>query len=253
VLALFALGTAISVDARAQLLVDPLELTINPTGSNPVSSGISLANKSDKPVQATISRSDWDRTEDGVNRFFPPGSTAKSCGAALRVSPASVRLEPHSSRIVRLTVQADTIPSRECWDIVFIEEVPQRSQLVKGNSLEYIFRTGVKVYVAPAGLPTDAAVEQMAAVETPTRQIAIRFHNTGATHLVTRGRLEFRRADNTVAKEISIADFPTLPGAVRRVLVDVPSDLTPGTYIALVLLDYGGTELLAGQIDYKAK
>jgi P pilus assembly chaperone PapD len=253
VLALCALGTAISPEAGAQLLIDPLELTINTTGPNPVSSGISLANKSDKPVQATITRSDWDRTEDGANRFLPAGSTAKSCGATLSVSPASVRLEPHSSRILRVTVQADTTLSRECWDIVFIQEVPQRSANVKGNSLEYIFRTGVKVYVAPAGLLGDAAVEGMAVVEAPTRKIAIRFHNTGATHLIARGRLEFRRVDNTVAKEISIADFPTLPGAVRRVLVDVPVDLTPGTYIALVLLDYGGTELLAGQIDYKAK
>jgi P pilus assembly chaperone PapD len=242
-----------SADARAQLLVDPLELTINTTGSNPVSSGILLANRSDKPVQAAITRSDWDRTEDGANRFLPAGSTAKSCGAKLSVSPASVRLEPHSSRVVRLTAHGDTTLSSECWDIVFIEEIPQRSAQTKGNSLEYIFRTGVKVYLAPSGLLSNAAVEEMAVVDAPTRQIAIRFHNTGATHLVTRGRLEFRRVDNTVAKEFSIAEFPTLPGAVRKVLVDVPSDLTPGTYIALVLLDYGGTELLAGQIDYKAK
>jgi len=273
VLALCALGVVVSQRASAQLLVDPLELTMITAGNSRVSGSFSLSNSSDAPVQATITRQDWDRVENGDNRFLPAGTSGRSCGASLTVSPLSIRVEPHSSRIIRLGAQSATPLTRECWDIIFVEEVPQRAA-VKGNSLQYIFRTGVKVYVAPSGLTRDAQVEDMSvedsvltatASTTPAklsvsagppatkRQIAIHFHNTGGMHLLAKGHLEFRRLDNTLAMQVPIAEFPTLPGSVRKLMVDVPTGLAPGDYVVLALIDFGGPELVAGQIDYQAK
>jgi hypothetical protein len=113
----------------------------------------------------------------------------------------------------------------------------------------------VKVYVAPPGLAKDGAVENMSVEETAgaKRQIAIRFHNTGGTHLLAKGRLEFRRLDNSLAVEAPIAEFPTLAGAARKILVDVPAGLAAGDYVVLALIDFGGAELVAGQIDFQAK
>ena len=269
VLALCAVGAVVSHPAAAQLLVDPLEVSIVAPGTDRVSASFSLTNTTDVPVQATVSRSDWDRLENGDNRFLAAGSTGKSCGEMLSVSPLSVRVEPHTSRVVRLGVQTNAALSRECWDIVFVEEVPQRTA-TKGNSLQYIFRTGVKVYVGPPGLPRDGAIENMEIVDAPAKpaagarpastastpakkQVAIRFHNTGGMHLVGKGHLEFRRLDNSLAREVPIEEFPTLPGATRRVLVDIPADLAAGDYVVLALVDFGGSELVAGQIDYQAK
>jgi P pilus assembly chaperone PapD len=260
----------ISRSATAQLLVDPLEVTLITAGSDRIAASFSLTNTTDAPVQATISRSDWDRTENGDNRFLPAGSTGKSCGQMLSVSPLSVRIEPHGSRVVRLAVQSNAALTAECWDIVFIEEVPQRAP-TKGNSLQYIFRTGVKVYVAPPSLSRDGAIENMEIVDAPAklapnaaqnasalsaaakRQVAVRFHNTGAMHLMAKGHLEFRRLDNSLARQVPIEEFPTLPGATRRVLIDIPADLVAGDYVVLALIDFGGAELVAGQIDYQAK
>jgi P pilus assembly chaperone PapD len=274
VLALCAvIGVVVSQSASAQLLVDPLEVTIFAAGTNRVAASFSLANTSDKVVQATITRSDWDRVENGDNRFVTAGSTGTSCGAMLGVSPLSVRVEPHGTRIVRLSLQPSTALTKECWDIFFVEEVPQRAS-TKGNSLQYIFRTGVKVYVAPPGLSRDGAIENMAVEDVPVpratssttpakpvssvppatkRQISVRFHNTGGMHLLGKGRLEFRRLDNSLAAEVPIPEFPTLPGATRKVMIDVPGNLAAGDYVVLALIDFGGAELVAGQIDYQAK
>ena len=271
VLALCAVGVVVSQRASGQLLVDPLEVTIIAAGAGRVSASFSVSNTSDNAVQATITRQDWDRVENGDNRFLPAGSTGTSCGPILSISPLSIRVEPHTSRVVRLAVQTTAALSRECRDIVFVEEVPQRAP-TKGNSLQYIFRTGVKVYVAPPGLSRDGAVEDMAVVDAPPpkssvtknaavaatsravgKQIALRFHNTGGVHLLSKGRLEFRRLDNTLAAQVPIPEFPTLPGAIRRVLIDVPGDLSAGDYVVLALIDFGGAELVAGQIDYQAK
>jgi P pilus assembly chaperone PapD len=276
VLALCAvIGLVFPQRTSAQLLVDPLEVTLVTSGANRVSASFSLANSSDKPVQATITRQDWDRAENGDNRFLATGTSGKSCGEMLTISPLSVRIEPHSSRIIRLGVQNATALNRECWDIVFVEEVPQRAA-VRGNSLQYIFRTGVKVYLAPPGLTRDGAVEGMAvedvAVSVPDslkrgkaasvasatsaltkKQISVRFHNTGGTHLLGKGRLEFRRLDNSLALQVPIPEFPTLPGAIRKVMIDVPSGLAAGDYVVLALIDFGGAELVAGQIDFQVK
>ena len=274
VLALCAvIGVVHSQSASAQLLVDPLEVTMVTAGDSRVSTSFSLANTSDSPVQATITRQDWDRMENGDNRFLPTGTSGMSCGAMLSASPLSVRIEPHTSRIVRLGVQNAAPLAKECWDIFFVEEVVQRAA-VRGNSLQYIFRTGVKVYVAPPGLKRDGAVEDMAvedvavkpaassttpvaspasSVTATKKQISIRFHNTGGMHLLAKGRLEFRRLDNSLAMQVPIAEFPTLPGATRKVMVDVPAGLAPGDYVVLALIDFGGAELVAGQIDFQAK
>jgi P pilus assembly chaperone PapD len=273
VLALCAVGVVVSQSASAQLLVDPLEVTVFTAGTSRVSASFSMMNTSDKPVQASITRQDWTRVENGDNRFLPAGTTGASCGAMLSVSPLSIRIEPHTSRIIRLGVQNAAALSKECWDIVFVEEVPQRA-VAGANSLQYIFRTGVKVYVAPPGLKRDGAVEDMAvedvavpatASSTPSvktvaaasaatkKQISVRFHNTGGMHLLAKGRLEFRRLDNSLAAQVPIAEFPTLPGATRKVMVDVPSGLAPGDYVVLALIDFGGAELVAGQIEFQAK
>ena len=274
VLALCAvIGVVVSQSASAQLLVDPLEVTILATGTHRVPASFSVSNTSNEVVQATITRSDWDRAENGDNRFLAAGSTGTSCGANLSVSPLSIRVEPHTSRVIRLGIQSGAAVPKECWDIFFVEEVPRRAS-AKGNSLQYIFRTGVKVYVAPPGLSRDGAVENMAIEDVPVprttasttpattvanvlaatkRQISVVFHNTGGTHLLAKGRLEFRRIDNSLAAQVTIPEFPTLPGATRKVMLDVPAGLTPGDYVVLALIDFGGAELVAGQIDYQAK
>jgi len=263
----------VSRPAQAQLLVDPLEVTITTAGNNRVAASFSLTNTTDAPVQATISRQDWDRVENGDNRFLPTGSSGTSCGSLLSVSPLSILIDPHTSRIIRLAAQNAAAMTKECWDIFFVEEVPQRASS-KGNSLQYIFRTGVKVYVAPPGLTRDGNIEDVAVEDVPVvpatsstmpakaisapiaatkRQISLRFHNTGGMHLIAKGRLEFRRLDNSLAMQVPIAEFPTLPGATRKLMLDVPSGLAPGDYVVLALIDFGGAELVAGQIDYQAK
>src|SRR5665647_1793924 len=99
VLALCAVGVVVSQPASAQLLVDPLEVTMVTAGNNRVSATFSLSNTSDAPVQAMITRQDWDRVENGDNRFLPAGTSGTSCGSMLSVSPLSIRVEPHTSRI----------------------------------------------------------------------------------------------------------------------------------------------------------
>jgi P pilus assembly chaperone PapD len=220
-------------------------------------------NASKLPVQGIVTREDWDRAENGENRFVPSGSTRNTCGALMNVFPTAFRIEPGADQIIRLAVEKAPNLPKECWDIVFVQELAQKRTLTR-SGLQYIFRTGVKVYVVPTGLKRDASITGMTVenigsrlaslttvpVSQPARQrIAIQFSNSGQVHLAAKGRIEFRRLDNSIAMQIPIAEFPTLPGAVRRLELDVPPTIPAGSYIALALIDFGGADIAAGQLE----
>jgi P pilus assembly chaperone PapD len=249
--------------AQAQLEVDQLELYLvprSPTGSMRV---VNVSNESEKPVQASLRFGDWDRGEDGDNRFYPAGTVPQSCRKALRVFPATVRLEPHAKQAIRVSLEnADSLRTT-CWSILFLEVDQPATSNIGGRQITYVVRTGIKVYVEPEGLPRDGVIADIqvrqhtrrpsaTAPDTSRQEIAVAFRNSGGVSTFTRGTVEVRRLDNSVAAKLPIAEFPTLPGALRRLVVPLPP-LPPGRYIALALLDYGGAEVAAGQIDFDSQ
>jgi len=238
---------AAAAPVSAQLTVSQLEVTVTPSTSGRVIASFVVHNTGKNPAQAIVTREDWDRAENGENRFVPSGSTQNTCGVQMSAFPTAFRIEPGADQTIRIAVEKSENLSKECWDILFVQQVAQKRTLTR-SGLEYIFRTGVKVYVAPAALKRDASITGMTAGKGDTR-IAIQFRNDGQVHLTAKGRIEFRRLDNSIAGQLTIAEFPTLPGAVRQLDLKVPSTIPPGTYIALALIDFGGAEIAAGQLE----
>ena len=247
----------------AQLTVDRLEITVTPSATGRVMATFVVHNAGKDAAQGILTREDWDRAEDGENQFVASGSTRNSCGELMNVFPTAFRMEPGADQTIRLAIEKAPSLPKECWDIVFVEELTQKRTQTR-SGLQYIFRTGVKVYVTPTGLKRDASITQMTienigsrlasgsrvAVSRPVKQrIAIRFSNGGQVHLAAKGRIEVRRLDNSIVAEIPIVEFPTLPGAVRRLEIDVPPTIPAGNYIALALIDFGGSEISAGQLE----
>jgi hypothetical protein len=181
--------------------------------------------------------------------------------------PTAFRVESGGDQTVRVAVEKDPGLTKECWDIIFVEAVSTKG-LPKNSGLQYVVRTGVKVYIQPVGLKRDASIVRMA-IESPSsrvapapevsllrpvkQQIVIRFRNDGEAHFFAKGQIEIRRLDNSVAVQIPIPEFPMLSGAVRRLVLDVPPTLLPGTYIALALIEFGGAEIAAGQLELNVR
>ncbi|HUF26638.1 MAG TPA: hypothetical protein VMM18_06625 [Gemmatimonadaceae bacterium] len=261
-LALCASLGGLAPSVGAQLAVDRVDLTLVPRSATERAGTITVTNTSDRPVAATVYTADWDRDLDGANRFYELGTLPRSCGSVLRVFPRTISLPPSSAQTLQVIVDGADAFVATCWAIVFIET---RLPPPPGESrqLSYVLRTGVKAYVVPPGLSADGVVEDMrlhaghaeatvAAPQPPaSRRLEVVFRNAGAIPLVTRGRVEIRRPDNTVAATIPVEEFPTLPGVRRRLILDVPV-LAPGRYVALALLDFGGAEIVAGQLEFEA-
>jgi P pilus assembly chaperone PapD len=244
--------------ASAQLSVDELEVFLRPGTSGQTTGVIRVTNDTDKAVQAMLEVQDWNRDEGGANHFHPLGSTKGTCRDKVKVFPASLRIDAHRTEPVRITYEGDAAGS--CWAIVFLQtnEPPKASSTQ--SQITYVIRTGVKVYVEPETAKREGDVDSVSVVQlnaSPTDStkvpgVSVLFHNTGQAHLKPNGAVEVRSADNQVVAKMDISEFPIAPGDTRRINLALPN-IKPGRYIALALLDYGGTEIAAGQLEFEIK
>lgn len=252
---------------HAQLTVDALELFVVSTAERTVRT-VRVRNDGAERVQASVLVEDWERDAYGTNRFLPRGTHTRSCGDAIEVFPQSLALDAGESATLRIAV-ADSTPA--CWSVVFVEH--RTTQANVGRQLSYQVRTGVKVYVESAAAVRDGVIESltvadvtaedsaraastsgpMADAMSPGQQaVQLAFRNVGDVQLLVGGHLEVRRDDNSVAHRTALDAVPVLPGAQRRLTMPVPT-LPRGRYIVLALLDFGGSELVAGQLEYEVR
>jgi len=82
--------------------------------------------------------------------------------------------------------------------------------------------------------------------------VEVAFQNTGSKHVVANGRVEVRRPDNTTVAVIDLPPAYALPGATMRVRATLPA-LATGRYVVLAVLDYGGTEIAAAQLEHEVR
>src|SRR5437899_2911123 len=174
-------------------------------------------------VEATLYLNDWDRDENGENRFSESGRLPQSCGRYLRVFPLSLRLPPHTQQAVRVSLEGDGADSfdKTCWSVVFVESTAQRQ--ARGRAIAYVTRLGVKLYVVPPNLPKEGEVESVAIRDSIGRRLLVSFRNTGDVPLWPHGSIEFRRLDASVAETVPIEEFPVLPGSLRRLSLPLPA------------------------------
>lgn len=265
--ALLAVSAASPATLRAQLTVDALELFVTSSPERAVQT-VRVRNDGAERVQASVLVEDWERDAHGTNRFLARGTHARSCGDAIEVFPQSLALDVGESATLRIAI-ADSTPA--CWGVVFLEH--RTTQASVGRQLSYQVRTGVKVYVESATAVRDGLIESLTvsdvtvedsaraattagpmadAVVRGQQAVQLAFRNAGDVQLLVGGHLEVRRDDNSVAHRAALDAVPVLPEAQRLLTVSVPT-LPRGRYIVLALLDFGGSELVAGQLEYEVR
>lgn len=253
------LVSAAPATARAQFAIDKTDLFLSTTATQ--RTGVLIVrNEGAVRGQAEIKVEDWDRAETGTNRFFEPGTLAQSCARALKVFPATLNLAAGEAQAVRIELDSladSTLANRECWSVVLVESVvPEKTDA--GRTLLYRLRTGAKVYAAPKDLPLDGEVSDVSVRmgerdSTNSRDtVEVAFQNTGARHVVAHGRVEVRRPDNSTVAILDLPPAYALPGSTMRVRATLPA-LRSGRYVVLAVMDYGGSEIAAAQLEHEVK
>jgi P pilus assembly chaperone PapD len=251
-----ALVCLTTVPADAQLAVGRVELVMQLADRADREAAIAVRNESERPVQAIVRLEDWDRGRDGANRWFGYGSMVGhgSCSPALSIFPQALRLEPGAEQAIRVVLDSAKAPRSECWAAAVVETVQPGERL--GQRVTYVVRTAVKIYVQPASLVAEGEIDSLRVVDDSAtageKRLELQFANTGTSHLVARGKIEIRRQDNSIVRQITAPVVYALPGARHTIGVPVPQ-LPPGDYIILATMDYGGADIAAAMLEYRCR
>lgn len=257
----------IPAELAAQLSVDELEVHMRLAEKREsITQTIPVRNDDTKPQQVRILVGDWTRDSLGNNMFLEAGAVSESCGDRIKAFPTTFQVAPGATELVR--VSYDPAPEDVgCWSIVFVETVtpPPTRPTGEGSFLTIEIRTGVKIYVHR---PNEVALGEVQEITVDTawrarpavgsaprdtmlvREVTVRFANTGTAHLRVKSSLEIRSVLGELLREVEGPEAPMTPGSLRLVRIATPT-LPPGEYIAVMLLDYGGDEISAAQIDFR--
>ncbi len=250
--------------AAAQFTVEALEQHLV-LGRDSLTQVIEVRSESDTVQQLRIQLKDWLRDSLGQNTYGDLGTLEGSCGTRMQVFPLALQLPPRGREFVRVAYEATGPQDPGCWSIVLIEAVkPPSTTRAQGAAVSLTVLTGIKIYVHPSTERGDGEIE-LADVEstwersrvsdtqvdsTRVHDVVVRFVNTGSAHLRVKSTVEIRNESAQLLHEIRGPEAYITPKAFRDVLVRVPS-LPRGRYIAVTLLDYGGAEIKAAQVEFE--
>lgn len=241
------LALALARPAPAQFSVSPVVVQIAATDAEAVR--LTVRNEGENALQFRAYGLDFDMSADGRQTFWDPGSRPESCAARLRISPDafSVGAGSESTIAVRLEPAAS---SATCWSAVMIETSASAEGTILVNQ-----RIGVHVYgLSPEGDPDGDVVEGAVDVTATAVNVGFIVRNLGEWPLRPRGVVEIRDATGRPVTERPIDAFSVLPDREREISVAVAgTDLPPGRYLAVPILDWGGEYLAGTQIDFRVE
>lgn len=254
--------------AQAGLVVnvEKIVLELGPDGRT--TRQIEIANTNDKPADIRVFAADWTQDENGAVDAVDP-SVAKSPDSAtgwIAVSPQRFVLNKGEKKVVTISFatpkEASQMSLKEYRSMIFTETTDIREQTAAPGRevhIRLIGRIGTKIFVRnPQGLAKlDCEVTNVKETNRDgERGLQIQAANHGNEHIQSDGsKIAFRDVRGTTVETLPISPFSILPGHERTVFVGLPeagkSKLEKGKhYNALAVIDYGGSDLVAGEIGF---
>lgn len=213
-----------------------------------------VRNETEVSEMFTVYVGDWDRDELGGNRFYPPGSTARSLAPWLAMAPAAFALGPGETREIKgaLAVPA-SIGAGTYWGIVFIHGEP-RPVDHGGTTVLVAKRIGVKVYASVGAARPEGEVRRLEFRGLNPFWLVAQFRNAGLTNLRdVRVEVQVYDSKGDLLTRVEPDPVPCLPGGERWVQVDTGLRLKPGTYLVVARVDPGGDEIIAAQASLRVR
>lgn len=229
---------------------------------------LEIANTNDKPADITVFPSDWAQDEKGAVDAIEPGGSASPDSAAswIGVNPQRFTLAKGEKKMVTISIatpkSASEMPLKEYRAMVFTEttDTNKAQTSAPGRELQVrvIGRIGTKVFIRNPRVTAEADCEVTNMEQTEVdgkRAVTIRTVNKGNVHIQSdNATITFRDPSGAAVETMPLPPFSILPGKSRVVSFQLPepgkSKLQPGKkYNALAVIDYGGSDLVAGEIE----
>ncbi|MHB9124349.1 MAG: hypothetical protein ACYC4F_00180 [Armatimonadota bacterium] len=224
---------------------------------------ILLYNSSAKPERVKVYQTDYFFLADGSNYYDKPGTVAKSNGPWVTVSPQEVTVPAGERLSVCFSVQvpADDKLVGTYWSMVMVEPMPDadldpvkpESGKVK-VSLQTIMRYGVQIVtsIGDTGRREIRIADKRLLSVDGKYALQLDLENTGERWVRPSIRADIYDSSGAFVARFDGEKVRIYPGcSVRRSVL--LSDLPPGKYTALVILDAGEESAWGAQYELEIK
>ena len=244
----------------------PARISFNAKHGETKTASVTVINQREKPVSMELEKKDYYITPDGKISNSAPGTVKGGCSEFLSISPQKFNLEPGEHTEVRISINMPAGSNGTYWASIYMNDVSKRYFKKKAMGKErYVkifldYSWEVMVYETVPGSEikscriTDMQIEP-ASKERPLN-IAVEFENTGNSILKCKGRVEIRDEDGQTIRELLLnrkGKFTGFPYGKRVVEAEILEKLPPRSYVALAIIDFGGEDLVAGEMEFEVK
>lgn len=243
--------------------VSPLTLELQSDPESTQTSALVIRNSGDSTLSVDIKAFDFVMEESGKERELAPGESKRGCAQWLSLSPSGlVDIPPGEQQDLRVTVNVPPKTAGTYWAKIAVlqSSKPKPIRKTEGQTTMQVFikqRWEVRVHHTIRGTSkAEGDIVHMQALEAAesNTEITTHFENTGNTLLRCKGRIEIKDEEGNLIQSLPLGDeghFAIYPGAKRVLTQKAPTDLKPGYYVALAVVDFGGDSLVAGELEFE--
>lgn len=211
-----------------------------------------VQNNSGLPTHIQASMVDFGVTQSGNYQFGKPGTMPYSLMRWATINPREFDLASTTTQQVRvsLSVPKESTLSGEYAGIVFFQTRPVR----RSHAVSFSVRIATKLYLTiPGTVKYAGAIAKMTADAHADRSTyRVLFKNTGNAHVYLNGSLEVRRGGALIEK-LPLPKNELVERGQDRLIEVSGKGLEPGKYQAMAFVDYGGTAMTGGEIEFEPK
>jgi len=254
-----------AAQVQAGFSVAPLRFEFELEKGHTGTASIRISNNGEKPVSVKVYQNDF--MVDPINQdiILPPGENKRGCAQWISISPSNLDLGPKEKKNVRLTLTVPEDARGTYWAFIFVEQSSKPTPVMKSKEgydikIHVKPRWGVRIHENVPGTEDKKGritdINVMPQTVESRMKVSVEFENTGNTLLRCNGRVEIRDAEGNDIETVQIGSngrFSTYPDCKRLVSGILSKKLSPGDYIALAIVDYGGEELVAGEMEFEVK
>ncbi len=249
-----------------QIGISTLSVDVNLPPGGSFSGAFEVINSSEQPRDFTIELKDYDRNIEGGLVLLNPGTHPRSLAKFLSFTPAQFTIAPQQKQVITFKIEIPTTERGPHWAALAVTSPAPSSgaqppppppgqqpsiPVTIGTAEQFI----VKIrHTDPTNAVNRGRIVSVQALlperDKPLR-IVVEYENTGTTFQIAKTQVRIVNAKGEIVVQKKAQDMALLPGGKQRLEIPVTEKLPSGTYLGLVIIDFGGDFLVAGQVRFQ--
>ena len=253
-----------AVLVQAQIGISTLSVDVNLPPGGSFTGAFEVINSSEQPREFTVELKDYDRNIEGGLVLLNPGTHPRSLAKFLSFTPAQFALAPKQKQQITFKIEIPATERGPHWAALAVtspapspgtQPPPPGQQpsipVTIGTAEQFVVKIRHTDPTNAVNRGRIVGVQALLPERDKPLRIVVEYENTGTTFQIAKTQLRIVNAKGEIIVQKRAEDMALLPGGKQRLEIPVTERLPSGTYLALVIIDFGGDFLVAGQVRFQ--